>query len=81
MHYKSHCQESQFHRSTLKESLPGVTVTVLFQVDAKSAGKTALQLASHQGSLEMVSLLLKAGADIEIKDDDGDTALHYSAFG
>ena len=29
----------------------------------------------------MVNLLLKAHADVELKDSDGDTALHYSAFG
>mgnify|MGYP001794050091 FL=1 len=51
------------------------------QVNAKSAGKTALQVASHQGGKEMVLLLLKANADIEVRDDDYDTALHYSAFG
>ncbi|KAF6021316.1 hypothetical protein EB796_020380 [Bugula neritina] len=51
------------------------------QVNAKSAGKTALQVASHQGGMDMVTLLLNAKADIELKDNDGDTALHYSAFG
>jgi len=50
-------------------------------VNAKSAGKTALQVASHQGGMDMVTLLLNAKADIELKDNDGDTALHYSAFG
>ena len=50
-------------------------------MNAKSAGKTALQVASHQGGRDMVNLLLKAHADVELKDSDGDTALHYSAFG
>ena len=50
-------------------------------MNIKSAGKTALQVASHQGGLDMVKLLLKARADVEMKDNDGDTALHYSAFG
>lgn len=47
----------------------------------KSSGKTALQVAAHQGHIEIVRLLLSAGANLQIKDDDGDTALHYSAFG
>ncbi|XP_067951450.1 E3 ubiquitin-protein ligase MIB2-like [Watersipora subatra] len=51
------------------------------QVNVKSAGKTALQVASHQGGFDMVKLLLKTNADVELKDNDGDTALHYSAFG
>ncbi|KAK3104710.1 hypothetical protein FSP39_008391 [Pinctada imbricata] len=51
------------------------------QVDMKSAGKTALQVASHQGHKDIVQILLAAGADLEVQDEDGDTALHYSAFG
>jgi len=51
------------------------------KVDAKSSGKTCLQVASHQGHLELVSLLLSRSASLEVADDDGDTALHYAAFG
>ncbi len=51
------------------------------QVDQKSSGKTALQVASHQGHIEIVKLLLAAGSNMESQDEDGDTALHYSAFG
>lgn len=29
----------------------------------------------------MVQLLLSLGASLSLTDDDGDTALHYSAFG
>jgi len=31
--------------------------------------------------MAIVALLLAAGANLEIQDEDGDTALHYSAFG
>lgn len=51
------------------------------QVDLKSSGKTALQVASHQGHKDIVEILLSAGANLEQHDEDGDTALHYSAFG
>lgn len=51
------------------------------KVDQKSSGKTALQVASHQGHKEIILLLLEAGANLELQDEDGDTALHYSAFG
>lgn len=50
-------------------------------MDQKSSGKTALQVASHQGHKEIVQLLLNAGANLELQDEDGDTALHYSSFG
>ena len=52
-----------------------------FQVDIKVQGKTALQVASHQGFQNVVEEIIKAGANLEIKDDDGDSALHYAAFG
>ena len=53
----------------------------LSQVNEKSAGKTSLQVASHQGYLAIVSCLIAHGADLELKDDEGDTALHYAVFG
>ncbi|KAK6477532.1 E3 ubiquitin-protein ligase MIB2 isoform X1 [Huso huso] len=51
------------------------------KVDVKNQGKTSLQVAAHQGHMEVVKVLLQANASIEIKDEDGDTALHYTAFG
>uniref|UniRef100_A0A3Q0SDA1 E3 ubiquitin-protein ligase MIB2 n=1 Tax=Amphilophus citrinellus TaxID=61819 RepID=A0A3Q0SDA1_AMPCI len=52
-----------------------------WQVDIKNQGKTALQVAAHQGHMEVVKALLQANSSVEIKDEDGDTALHYTAFG
>ena len=43
--------------------------------------KTALQVAAHQGYQNIVILLLNAGADAAIQDEDGDSAYHYAAFG
>ena len=54
---------------------------VWFQVNEKSAGKTSLQVACHQGFRDTVSRLITHGADLEMKDDEGDTALHYAVFG
>ncbi|KAG2459186.1 E3 ubiquitin-protein ligase MIB2 isoform X1 [Polypterus senegalus] len=51
------------------------------KVDVKNQGKTALQVAAHQGHMEVVKILLQSNANIEIKDEDGDTCLHYTAFG
>ncbi|KAJ1522563.1 hypothetical protein ONE63_001749 [Megalurothrips usitatus] len=51
------------------------------KVDCKSKCRTCLQVASHQGHAEIVHLLLSLGASLSLTDDDGDTALHYSAFG
>ncbi|XP_037540457.1 E3 ubiquitin-protein ligase MIB2 [Nematolebias whitei] len=51
------------------------------KVDVKNQGKTALQVAAHQGHMEVVKALLQANSSVEVKDEDGDTALHYTAFG
>ena len=51
------------------------------QVDIKNQGKAALQVAAHQGHMEVVKVLLQANSSIEAKDEDGDAALHYTAFG
>lgn len=42
-------------------------------------GQTALMLAVSHGRLDMVKMLLEAGADINIQDDDGSTALMCAA--
>jgi E3 ubiquitin-protein ligase mind-bomb len=39
-------------------------------VDSRSSGKTALQVAAHQGHIDIVSFLLDSNADINIRDDE-----------
>lgn len=51
------------------------------QVNIKVQGRTALQLACHQGHTEIVTALVDSGADLEMTDPDGDSALHFSCFG
>jgi len=54
------------------------------RVDACAPGggrKTCLQVAAHQGQRELCTLLLDAGASLCAVDEDGDTPLHYAAFG
>lgn len=48
-------------------------------VRAKKHGQTALMLATSHGNYEMVRMLLDAGADINIQDEDGSTALMCAA--
>lgn len=56
------------------------------RVDARAGGpgggkKTCLQVAAHQGQKDLCILLLDAGASLRAIDEDGDTPLHYAAFG
>lgn len=53
----------------------------LLQVDIKNQGRTALQVAAHLGRVEVVKILLQANANIDLRDEEGDAALHYAAFG
>ena len=41
-------------------------------------GHTGLQAASQNGHLEVLRLLLRAGADLELEDKDGDQAVHHA---
>ncbi|XP_023247906.1 E3 ubiquitin-protein ligase MIB1 isoform X2 [Copidosoma floridanum] len=45
------------------------------------SGHTALQAASQNGHLDVIKVLLKCKADVEIEDKDGDRAVHHAAFG
>jgi ankyrin repeat protein len=45
-------------------------------INTKEDGLTALHIASDRGYLDVVKALIDAGADINIKTDDDDTALH-----
>ena len=50
-------------------------------VNGVFASHTALQAASQNGHLEVIKILLKNNADVEIEDKDGDRAVHPAAFG
>ncbi|KAI8123729.1 KN motif and ankyrin repeat domain-containing protein 1 [Lucilia cuprina] len=68
----------------LKNAEHRTVVERLFQmadvnIRAKKHCQTALMLAVSHGNLEMVQLLLAAGADINIQDEDGSTALMCAA--
>lgn len=42
---------------------------------------TALQAASQNGHLDVIKLLLRHKADVEVEDKDGDRGVHHAAFG
>ncbi|XP_053675177.1 E3 ubiquitin-protein ligase MIB2 [Anopheles nili] len=50
-------------------------------VDCVSGGKTCLQVAAHQGHVELVKYLLQHGANVNVVDKEGDSTLHYASFG
>ncbi|XP_058117166.1 E3 ubiquitin-protein ligase MIB1 [Anopheles ziemanni] len=54
---------------------------VKVDVNGVFAGHTALQAASQNGHLEVIQVLLRYQADVEIEDKDGDRAVHHAAFG
>lgn len=55
----------------------GVTSTVMFRVPYAS-GSTALHAAALLGHADIASLLLEKGADANIRNSDGHTALDYA---
>ena len=61
------------------ESSPN-TPTVA-NVNGVFAGHTALQAGSQNGHFDVIKVLLKYNADVEIEDKDGDRAVHHAAFG
>lgn len=68
-------KEYYHHHRYISTFLSGPDVNGVF------AGHTALQAASQNGHLEVISVLLRYHADVEIEDKDGDRAVHHAAFG
>ncbi|CAF0984861.1 unnamed protein product [Adineta steineri] len=54
---------------------PNIDVNGIF------AGHTALQAAAQNGHKQIIHLLIKDNANLEIEDKDGDRAVHHAAFG
>ncbi|KAH9516075.1 E3 ubiquitin-protein ligase MIB1 [Dermatophagoides farinae] len=50
-------------------------------VNGVFSSHTALQAASQNGHVEIIKVLLKHNANVEIEDKDGDRAVHHAAFG
>merc|ERR1712228_955378 len=48
-------------------------------IRASQHGQTALMLAVSHGRLDMLQLLVEAGADLNIRDEDGSSALMCAA--
>lgn len=44
-------------------------------------GHTAMQAACQNGHLDVIRLLLAKGADANMQDSAGDSAVHHAAFG
>ena len=40
-----------------------------------------IEFISNKGKMEIVKLLIEKGADVNTKDCDGDTSLHYAIYG
>ena len=51
------------------------------QVNSPCDEKSPLQLAVHGGFMDVTKFLIAAGADLDMTDEDGDTALMFAIYG
>lgn len=61
------------------KTAPGI-VSYNFWRDARTRGETPLHRAAAYASIEIVELLLKAGADRSIRDANGDSPLSWASW-
>ena len=57
-----------------------ITYHAVLDYPDKHQGMTPLIIASHNGQLAVIKLLLDAGAKLELKDNIGMTALAHAAY-
>jgi E3 ubiquitin-protein ligase mind-bomb len=50
-------------------------------VNGVFASHTSLQAASQNGHIEVIKVLLRYNANVEIEDKDGDRSVHHASFG
>lgn len=68
----------------INQAMPSTSAAIVVNqanVNGVFAGHTSLQAASQNGHLDVIKVLLKYNADVEIEDKDGDRAVHHAAFG
>lgn len=71
------------HAGTMKNhiSLIQYSIEAGISVDSTNvAGDSALILATKNGNLEIISLLVKAGGNVNLPNLHGNTPLHYACF-
>lgn len=71
LHYAAVCGNHRAVKSLI--DVPGVDINA-----SDTAGWTPLHVAAHQGSSEVVRLLLKAGCDVNRSTSTGYTSLHLA---
>lgn len=78
------CATPPLTKAVWDNDIPGIQSALKkgADVNAKNGewGKTALMEASQVGNIEVVKVLLDAGADVNLKDEYDDTALLFSTW-
>uniref|UniRef100_U5EJK2 RING-type E3 ubiquitin transferase n=1 Tax=Corethrella appendiculata TaxID=1370023 RepID=U5EJK2_9DIPT len=74
-------QQSGASGTSVQSASSSSAVITKVDVNGVFAGHTALQAASQNGHYEVIQVLLRYSADVEIEDKDGDRAVHHAAFG